>query len=271
MDREINKTLKLIGLPDNEIKVYVSLLKIGESTAHAIAKNSGLPRTTIYHIIDSLSNKGLISSIVKKNVKRFKAASPKRLEEITKNINERVIGIMPALIKLSSQKFEKPNILIFEGKKGVRSALQSVLDQKKEIYHYGDVEALYENIPYIFPNFIMERIKKKIPIKIIGKKKHYHKKLIKSSKKEYRSFTFLPDKFCFESSIFIFDDKVAIFVLKEEPYYALIIKNKSFYQTQKTVFDFLRAYTTSIVWLCIYPEPQHKLETTFWLLDDNTK
>jgi len=236
---EINKTLSLIGLSENEIKVYLTLLKMGESTAYTISKNSCLPRTTIYHIIDSLSNKGLISSIIKKNVKRFQAASPKILKEITKNINDRVEDILPALSKLSSQEYEKPNISIFEGKKGIRSALQSILETKKEILHYGDIEALYENIPYIFPHFITERIKRKIPIKIIGKKKSYHKKLIKSSKKEHRSFTFLPDKFSFDSSLFIFDNKVAIFVLKEEPYYALIIKNKNFYQTQKTIFDLL--------------------------------
>ena len=45
---ELSNALKEYGLSDNEIKVYITLIKTGESTVQNIAKNSNLPRTTIY-------------------------------------------------------------------------------------------------------------------------------------------------------------------------------------------------------------------------------
>jgi len=57
----LEKYLKSIELSDKEIKVYVSALELGESTVIDISKKSRVNRTTIYPVIDSLQEKGLVS------------------------------------------------------------------------------------------------------------------------------------------------------------------------------------------------------------------
>ncbi|MBI2045456.1 helix-turn-helix domain-containing protein, partial [Candidatus Pacearchaeota archaeon] len=57
---DIEKSLKEYGLSENEVKIYLTLIKAGESTVQIIAKNAGLPRTTVYHILDKLLDKSLV-------------------------------------------------------------------------------------------------------------------------------------------------------------------------------------------------------------------
>ncbi|RMD45562.1 TrmB family transcriptional regulator, partial [Candidatus Pacearchaeota archaeon] len=52
--------LKEIGLTNGETKVYLSLIKIGESTVGPIAKKSGVSLSKIYEILNNLIKKGLV-------------------------------------------------------------------------------------------------------------------------------------------------------------------------------------------------------------------
>ena len=60
----INQILQEIGLTRNEIKVYTSLLDLGESKTGEILKKSGLNSGKIYEILDSLQKKGLVSWVL---------------------------------------------------------------------------------------------------------------------------------------------------------------------------------------------------------------
>src|SRR3989344_849600 len=76
---EIESALKEFGLSENEIKVYLALIKTGESTVQNIAKNAELPRTTTYHLLESLEQKSLVGFVIKESKKYFQAAPPKKL------------------------------------------------------------------------------------------------------------------------------------------------------------------------------------------------
>ena len=71
--------LKEIGLTDSEIKVYVALLEIGSSSKGPIVDKSGVASSKIYELLEKLMQKGLVSQVIKSNVKYFEAAPPKRL------------------------------------------------------------------------------------------------------------------------------------------------------------------------------------------------
>src|SRR3989344_3251387 len=217
---ELSNALKEYGLSDNEIKVYITLIKTGESTVQNIAKNANLPRTTIYHILESLEQKALVGFIVKE--------SKKYIQEI-----------IPELVSLSGSVKEKPNITVYEGLKGVRSVLKDVLEEKKTIYHYGDIISMQKVFSYAFPQYIKERVKRKISIKILCKKEEPHEELLKTSKKEFREFVFVPKNYEFTSSVFIYSNKVAIFNIKKEPYHVIVIENEDFYHTQKNLFEII--------------------------------
>jgi sugar-specific transcriptional regulator TrmB len=70
--------LQRIGLTEYEAKAYLNLLNAHLTTATQVSEKSGVPRTRIYSILESLSNKGWIK-IYSGVPLLFKAVHPKEL------------------------------------------------------------------------------------------------------------------------------------------------------------------------------------------------
>ena len=72
----IEKQLKIIGLSDNEIVMYVALLELGKGTVSQISRKAFLNRTTGYDVLDRLVSKNLISISGKEPKQEYVAESP---------------------------------------------------------------------------------------------------------------------------------------------------------------------------------------------------
>jgi len=70
---KLQEVLKSFGLSDYEAKALVALLSKGTLTAKEVSEISGIPRTSVYDVMDSLVSKGLVESFGKP--KKFKALS----------------------------------------------------------------------------------------------------------------------------------------------------------------------------------------------------
>src|SRR3989344_4876377 len=71
--------LQKIGLTAGEIKVYLGLLELGESTKTKLAKKAEISPSKLYDITNRLLRKGIISAVRKQSILHFKAADPHRL------------------------------------------------------------------------------------------------------------------------------------------------------------------------------------------------
>jgi HTH-type transcriptional regulator, sugar sensing transcriptional regulator len=67
--------LKSLGLTKYEALVYIALLKLESATASEIHEISGVPRASVYTVIDQLLDKGLVS-VSQSAPKRFASFSP---------------------------------------------------------------------------------------------------------------------------------------------------------------------------------------------------
>jgi len=134
----IEAILQEIGLTQNETKVYLALLELGESKTGDILKKSKLNSGKIYEILDSLEQKGLVSAVLKNKVKHFTPADPSRvleyLEEKKKTIERQekdVNKILPDLMRKINQVKGKVNIEVFTGYDGLKTAYAKELRYKK--------------------------------------------------------------------------------------------------------------------------------------------
>src|SRR3989344_4031228 len=115
------------GLTDGEIRVYLSLLEIGESTTGPIIEKSGVARSIIYQILKKLIEKGLVSFILKEKTRYYQSANPKKVLEyaeenakkVEKNINE-IKNMLPDLINKQKNP-PKSQATIYFGLKGIRT------------------------------------------------------------------------------------------------------------------------------------------------------
>ena len=62
----VYEKLQQVGLTGNEAKVYLELVKKGESSANQVAKDIGMDRTLTYTVLNHLIEKGQVSYIIKK-------------------------------------------------------------------------------------------------------------------------------------------------------------------------------------------------------------
>lgn len=124
------KYLLEIGFSDKEVKVYTSALELGESSVLEISRKSKINRTTIYPILNSLKEKGLISFIQKGKKQLFFAESPEKLK-IYVDIKIRELETnkekLPELIKqlgaFENRRSNKPIVRFYEGNEEIRNVI----------------------------------------------------------------------------------------------------------------------------------------------------
>src|SRR3989338_3658806 len=96
-----------IGLSDNEAKVYMAILDLGQATVLEISAKAGVNRPTTYVQIESLKKMGLVSSQTKGKKQIFIAESPDQLEFVieqekktVEQKKEELAKILPELINI---------------------------------------------------------------------------------------------------------------------------------------------------------------------------
>lgn len=125
----VNLELKKLGLTDYETKIYLALLEIGEGTSGDIIKKADIHTGKIYEILESLKNKGLISEVIKNNIKQYSATEPERLfdylnikKEELKKTEQDISTIMPSLLEKVKSASKKPvKIEVYTGFEGFKT------------------------------------------------------------------------------------------------------------------------------------------------------
>jgi sugar-specific transcriptional regulator TrmB len=163
----MEEMLRKIGLTDNEIKVYMTLLRIKSGLAGEITKVSGIHRRSVYDAIERLIQKGLVSYAWEGKRKYFQAEKPDRILDIITNWEEEVKDSLPKLNAIYEGGFVKEQVITYRGKNGLKSVMDDQIEVGKDIYIYGAYGNLDERLKYFFAQFEKRRIKKKIHVQLI--------------------------------------------------------------------------------------------------------
>lgn len=225
----MRKALEEFGLSSNEGSVYLASLQLGLARVNEISKKSRLLRETTYGVINSLSAKGLMSYVVKSGVRYFEAAKPARLKQILKEKEEVINKVMPDLLGLGSAWISKPGVEFYEGKEGLKTVIEDLLNAKDEILGFVSTDNLREIFEFYFPNVVKRREKLGINVRLLTDGEPFSKFLVKSK--------ILPKSFAFKTCMWIYNDKVTIVSLNQNEPIGVMIKDKDISFTQKNVFE----------------------------------
>ncbi len=236
------ETLRKIGLTENEIKIYLDLLKSGTSTAYEIGKRTGIYRVHIYDKVEQLMNKGLVSYVYKGAKKFFQATSPDKIKQYIEDKKQElesqeadVNKILPELEKMANLPKEDTFVEIFKGKEGLKYFLKDIIKTKKEVIVTGIDDSKYqEALPVFMKQYFRDLKKSKIKEKVITIKRknvfQFDKEL--SPTTDYR---FLEEKQFNPTNTFVYGDKVVI-VTWGSPVTAVMIKNNQIAKTYRNHF-----------------------------------
>ena len=125
----LEKYLEEIGLSEKESQVYLALLAVDSESIQDLAKRTGINRTTVYPVLETLEKKGLVSEVQKGKKVEYVAAPPERLETFVERQKvvleeraERLKDIIPQIKSVQREAGEKPIVKYFEGREGAIAA-----------------------------------------------------------------------------------------------------------------------------------------------------
>jgi sugar-specific transcriptional regulator TrmB len=242
---ELKETLKSLGLTDSESKVYLALLKLGISSKTAIIKEAKIAPSKLYNILDKLADKGLVSMIIKDNVKNYSAANPSKIkeyletkkEEIEKQ-QENLNSLLKKFENLQKEKINETKAEIYFGWKGMETVYSRIISELKEGQEAFVLGASAgtnkEKTKEFFIKYgIHSTIRKKANVKIIfdENSRDYVKEAEKESGIKYNK-RFLQKSSPVEIAFTL--GYTAIVILKEEPI-IIVIQDK---ETSKSFIEY---------------------------------
>jgi len=234
----MEEELKLLGLNDVDVKVYLVLLRLGESLASEIAKNAEIPRASVYDILERLQQEGLVSYIVKDYKKYFSAAEPKTIIKNLEYKKKKILDILPSLEKIKQEKSkELTKTEVYEGTKGMQTILNLVLEEK-ELFVLGASRKTAEVMPYFMEKWMRERIKRKIKVKIIYNDTEEVRKSVRKSR-EYLGigkgwdYKFLKVSYFSPLMTIVFGTKISLIMWKKDHPSAILIDSRDIFETYK--------------------------------------
>jgi len=242
------KILENIGFTHGEVRVYLALLDLGETTTGDIIKKSKITGSKVYEILERLIEKGMVSYIVKEKTKYFQASSPKRLmdylgkkERELADDKRDVKKIISGLEEKQKLKQKTQSSKVFEGYEGVRSVFNLILEslkRREEYFSFSMGEELKsEKLTTFLQNYHQKRIEKGIPVKIIAREED--KKLISvKNLARLKGLRIRYYKNPFPIGVIIFKDYVATFTFKEKPT-AFLIQSEQVANSYKNFFSYI--------------------------------
>lgn len=123
--------LQEVGLTRAESKIYLALLKLGSSTIGPLLKQSGLHSSVVYNCLQRLQEKGLVAYTLRDKVKYFSPTDPKKLVEILKEKEKKLLDILPELEKIRGIAKNKQRVFVYEGNKAVKVMFNDILHTLK--------------------------------------------------------------------------------------------------------------------------------------------
>jgi sugar-specific transcriptional regulator TrmB len=234
---EIRETLKQIGLGHNESKIYLTLLKLGPSTAGRIAKEANIDRSAGYDSLKALIKKGLVSYAIEANRKKFASSNPSRLKEYLKEKEELVDNVLDNLKFMFKNTEEKSQVNMFRGFKGLKTVFEDILENAKgsENLVIDSSGQFAEKMPYYMPHFKKGLEINKIKVRHILRKSG-EKKIHPSKTTTIRYFPGEINESIMTTNIY--SDKIALILWTDVPE-AVIIKNKASADAYRSYFEIL--------------------------------
>jgi HTH-type transcriptional regulator, sugar sensing transcriptional regulator len=239
---KIENLLRKAGFLDKETAVYLAMLEMGRGVVSEISRKAGVNRTTGYVLLDSLTNKGLVSVSGKKPKQEYMVESPENLAkylhseiEKQKTITKELDKLLPEMTSLY-KKGDRPQVRFYEGVEGLKYVYEDTLTATEPIVAYATYDDMHKALPGYFPDYYKRRAKKGIFARGIVPATPLAYERLKENKNEARELALVPaKKYLFSPDIEIYDNKIMIASWREK--LGIIIESGEIADAMKKIFE----------------------------------
>jgi sugar-specific transcriptional regulator TrmB len=246
--------LQKSGFSDKEALVYLSVLELGGAFPSKIAEYSGIKRSTVYATLTTLSIRGLVNEVEKRNKLFYQIEKPEKIIShaktrisLAEDQLERAKNIIPDIEGLYATFTNQPRVRYFEGTDGMVLLYSDMIEgvEKYELLAFSNAAQLEHALPAkFFEQF--RKSKERIGITTRGivpdtaSDRSYNDKFFSGYKQEIiPRMRYIPaDKFPFKGEITIYGgNKVAIVNLNKEYLTGIIIEDETIHKMLRLIFE----------------------------------
>lgn len=244
----IKKHLEYLGLTEKEAEAYLLLLQSGSLSPADLSRKLTLKSSTIYFVLNSLSDKGLVREVKNKDGKRsvYQAEDPdvlrgfveKRRQEAERNVaaSETVIAELNTVRK---NRGEKPVIRFYEGKDGISQSIKEYFSTQQfsekmdyGVYSYDLMEKIFS--PKDIANIEKHRIDNNLKFRAI----YTGQGEVSVGSEGQEVIKMDQERFPVHCDIGVVEDEVRFHILSDAPY-GIVIKSQHIATTIKSLINYI--------------------------------
>lgn len=235
MDELILNLLSKTRMGENESKVYLAVLRLGQATASQVSAMTGIKRPTVYNILEDLMADKYVTMLTNSKINRYVATDPKSLSNELDSAARNFKEMLPFLQSIH-HKAGKPIVSYYTGAEGAKIVFEQI-KRPKEAYYATSVRKISKYIPQE-----VERWKTAYRKNLARRGGHhlltdtaedreYGKVLLKAGQEVH----FLKSGVKLEMDLILYDGKVVIAAFDHEISVTLI-ESAALYHSLKTIY-----------------------------------
>jgi sugar-specific transcriptional regulator TrmB len=143
VDQTLTNFLEKLGIEAEPAKIYLYLVGKTTQTAHQIAKNVEIPKTTVYRRLEELIKIGLVTENIDEYKKEYAAAPIENLSLLVgkrdieaKELLSQLPHISQLLTLNQTNQDPETKVLFYRGRDGIQQMNWNALKAKEEILGY---------------------------------------------------------------------------------------------------------------------------------------
>lgn len=217
------------------------MLRLGPTSVLKIAKASGVKRTTIYSVIDSLQRRGLLRIDQKGFKKYFVAEGPHKLESLLEEKRHNLRNMLPELHAIYNLGESDSLIKYYEGIEAVKSVYQGLLEGVKPGDDYliiSNPDSWHKLAPEFFSDFLSRRSKLPIKVRSLFQDVAWGRQRAQLRLDPNMQIKFLPKGTNLSTNLVVIPQRVVVHQLVP-PVMAMVIENKSIIQMHRESFEIM--------------------------------
>ena len=237
---QLSHKLEKLGLSEKEASVYVAILEaaFGLSIAH-ISKKTGIKRSTVYLVLESLKKRGLVSVTRNRNRFLYIAEDPRIFDEKIREQGSYFQEILPELLSITNVLARKPQIRFFEGVEGIKEVYRDTLklrDDEILAWATDNVDEKFDS-SWLTEKYVPSRVSAKIHSRVLAPDTPRLRDLAGDNIAALRNLRLLPPDeapFSIESNLYG-KRKIALISFSEQ--FGIIIESPAIFETFKAIFE----------------------------------
>lgn len=232
-----------LGATETQMQTYLKLLELGAQPASVIARHVGVPRTTMYLILEDLKKLGLVEEFERARIKFFKSISANKIKDLieakesklqyTKKLLENNLS---GLINLENKLSITPKVKFYEGRDAVMKLYEDVL-KESNYYAFFNPEVKNPIMEIYFDKIGKAICKNKLKVKdfVVDCKKG--REYARKFNTAYHQIKVLPGEASFDADNIICRDKIYMISYGEKEVSGVEVFSESLAKSYMVMFE----------------------------------